>query len=57
MLLSLVVMSILVTTGIWVEMYTKVTLNSRNPVDKALVVQVFDRTLLQVRSATLFMAT
>jgi hypothetical protein len=57
MLLSLVVMSILVTTGIWVEMRTKVTLDSRNPVNKALVVQVFDRTLLRVKSVTLFMAT
>jgi hypothetical protein len=38
-------------------MYTKVTLDSRNPVNKALVVQVFDRTLLCVRSVTLFMAT
>jgi hypothetical protein len=57
MLLSLVVTSILVTIGIWVGVCTKVTLNSQNPVRGALVVQVFDRTLLCVRSVVLFVAT
>jgi hypothetical protein len=55
--LSLVVGLIMVTTGIWVEVCTEVTLNSQNPVQGALVVQVCDRILLYIRSVALFVAT